>query len=221
MASLTKSIANWVRGKRDDAAASMKDDVRDGKFSIEDSEKQITQYRAALAKYMQQNILSEGQAKSAKAESDKYQRLAKQAAEAGNEEDARSALTTKVQADARYKALMTQIKANKDIIANQRKTIANGEAKIAQAKSNHAMLSARKEGAKARKALAAAQTPFDSDNNPLAALDDLQKSVDADEAEAQAMEELAGVGELSLEEKYGTAGDTSVDAELEKLMGKK
>jgi len=221
MASLKKGITNWFRGRKDAAAEALKDDVRDGKFAIEDSEKQIIEYRAAVARYMTQNKLFEGQAKSAKDESTKYSRLAKQAVDAGNNEDGREALTTKLQADARHKSLTAQINANKDIIAKQRGIIASSEAKIAQAKSNHAMLSARKEGAKARKALASAQTPFDSDNNPLAALDDLQKSVDTDEAEAEAMEELTGVGESSLEEKYGTGGDAAVDAELEKLMAKK
>jgi len=218
MPSLLKAIRNSFRAKKDQAAAALGDNVRDGKFAIEDSEKQVQNLSAAIRTARSNAIQIESRLKAAKEEAKKYGNLAKQAAGAGNKDDVAEAITKKNTAEQRAKQLETQVKINNAQIDNNRKTLEQSKNKIASAKSDHSILAARKESANARKALASTSASFDSDKNPLAALDDLKKSVEADKAEAQAYEEEAGVGETTLEDKYGSAGDSSVDDEVEKLM---
>ena len=55
MASLLRSVSNWIRGKRDDAANKLKDPIRDGKFAIEDTEKQIAGFTQRVAALVAQN----------------------------------------------------------------------------------------------------------------------------------------------------------------------
>lgn len=71
-----------------------------------------------------------------------------------------------------------------------------------------------------RSELAKATSDFNTGSSPLAALDNLEKAVESEEASAEAWEELVQVDEPGklLEEKYGS-GSVSVDMELQKLMG--
>jgi len=220
MASLFKAIKNWIRGKRDDAASAIGDPVRDGKFAIEDSKKQIAEYRSQIAKAMAATKQIERERESAQNDVKKYGNIAKQAASMGSEKDVREAVTQKNRAKARVDQLKVDIDRNNKITDNLRMHLLRAEAKIADAENNHTILAARSEGAKARKALAQAHTEFTTGDNPLSALDELENAVNADEAEAEAIEELVGLDEdgMTLEERYGSSGDSNVDAEVEKLM---
>lgn len=217
MASLTQSIMNWIRGKRDDAAQSIADPVRDGKFAIEDSETEISKFQVNIAKFMAENKKLEKQRDSSEEEVNKFNNIATKAAKANNTDDAREALVQKSQAQARVDALTKDIDRNQNIVNNLRKNLQNAKAKVTAAKSNHAQLKARSASAQIRTNLAKATSDFGTGGSPLAALDDLQRAVESDEAEAEAFEELAGSASSSLEEKYST-DDVAVDDELNKLM---
>ncbi len=219
MASLLKSVGNWFRGKQDEMAKKLSDPVRDGKFAIEDSKKKIAGFTEKIAKLMAEtNKLRKSHAEAEK-NLEKWQTIAERAAEGGNTDDARTALEKKNLAKQETETLQAEINKNEQITNQLRQQLNRARARVAEAESNSARLVARMEGSKVRKELAKATSEFNSDDNPLAALDDLQKAVDSEEAEAEAWEDITGSGEMSLEEKY-TTSSSDVDDELAALMNK-
>jgi len=221
MASLLKSVGNWIRGKKDEAANKLKDPVRDGKFAIEDTEKQIAGFMQRVAALVAQNKRSQRQVIEAKEEVTKWQNIAQQAIGAGNEADARSSLEKKAQAATRLTTLTSEVERNDKLITTLRQQLNNARARVAQAKSDYSRLSARMEGAKIRQDLANASSTFGTGDSPLAQLDDLSRSVEEKETEAEAMEEMAGMGtdtSQDLEAKYGQGCGTDVEAELQQMM---
>lgn len=220
MAGFWKSISNWFRGKKDKAAKALSDPIRDGKFAIEDSETRIKEFQTKVAKFMAvQKQLDREIAKQEK-EVDKWDSIARKAAKSGNRDDVAQAISAKQRAKAVLDEKLQQHAKNDGILKQLRNQVQSAMAKIAKARSNHTQLVARHEGAQVRKELAQAASDFGNNSGPLAELDDLQKAVDAEEAEAEAFEEMAAVntGPASLEDKYGKTSDASVDDEVERLM---
>jgi len=223
MASLLRSVSNWIRGKRDDAANKLKDPIRDGKFAIEDTEKQIAGFTQRVAALVAQNKRAQRQANEAEEEAAKWKNIAQRAVEAGNEDDAHSALEKKALATQRLTTLRNEIERNDALIDTLRQQLTNARAKVAQARNDHSRLSARLEGAKVRRDLANASSLFGSGDSPLDQLDDLAKSVEEEETQAEALEEMVGIGAdsgQSLETKYGRGGGTDIDTELKEMMAK-
>ncbi len=219
MASIFKSISNWFRGKKDQAAEALSDPIRDGKFAIEDSEKRVRQFQSKVAKFIAVNKQLEREIDTQQREVDKWMTIAKKAAAAGDEADVTQAIEAKQRAEQVLQEKQKQYQRNEQIIEQLRKQVQTAIAKVAKAKSNYSQLVARHEGAQVRKELADAANDFGSEG-PLAELDDLQKAVDQEETEAEALEEMATVsaGPTSLEEKYNTASSSSVKDEVAILM---
>jgi phage shock protein A len=215
MASLFKAVRNFFREKKDDAAEALSDPVRDAKYDIQDSKKQIEEFERKVAQLMATNNQIKRKQSNAKEEVKKWTGLAQKAAEAGSESDVTTAITKKQAAANEATAYGKEIKANEKIIASLRSQLTRARAKIAKAESGQAQLAARLEGAKVRKELSNASSGFG--DGPLAALDDLEKAVDAAECEADAYDDLHDDAGEDLEEKYGS-GDTNVDDEVAKLM---
>jgi phage shock protein A len=217
---LFKAIANWFRGKKDKAAQALADPIRDGKFAIEDSEKQVQGFQTKVAQFMAVNKQVSREMEGQRQEVEKWERIARKAASAGNEADVASAVQAKQQAEKVLAEKRKQFDQNEKIVATLRQQLQGALAKVAQAKSNYAQLVARHEGAQVRKELAKAASEFGTGGGPLAELDDLQKAVDAGETEAEAYEEMAGAtaGPKSLEDKYNTATSASVDDEVARMM---
>ena len=219
MASFWKSLKNWFRGKKDKAAESLADPIRDGKFAIEDSQDRIREFQMKVAKFMAVQKTLEREMRNADKEVAKWQNIAQKAAKKGNRQHVAEAVEAKQRAEAVLKEKEAQHAKNEEILKQLRRQVQNAVTKIAQAKANHAQLVARHEGAQVRKELAQAATDFGS-SGPLAELDDLQKAVDTEESEAEAFEEMAAtsVGPASLEEEYGAGSDTAVEDEVSRLM---
>ncbi len=217
MASLLKAVGNWFRAKKDDAAQKLADPVRDGKFAIEDSEKKISHFTTQIAKLIAETKKIEKQKIAAEEEVTKWLSIAKKAATSGNEEDARSALENKSNAEGKVKTFTAEAEKNEQITKNLRAQLEKARKKVAKAKGDYARLAARSEGAKVRKELAKATSEFNSGDSPLSALDDLSKSVDQDESEAEAWEELTGDSNADLADKY-EVGSAEVEDELAALM---
>lgn len=215
MASLLKGVRNFFRQKKDEAAEALADPVRDAKFDIADSKKQIADFERKVAQLMATNNQIKRKREAAKDDVKKWTGLAQKAAEAGNKSDVTTAVTKKSAADNEAASYAKEIKANEKIIAGLRSQLDRARGKIAKAESNSAQLAARLEGAKVRKELTNASSGFG--DGPLAALDDLEKAVDAAESEAEAYEDLRDDADDDLEEKYGS-GDTNVDDEVAKMM---
>lgn len=216
MASLVNSIKNWFRGKQDQVAEKLKDDVRDGKFAIEDSKKQVNNFRTQVASLIASNNDLVKKLADAKENSKKFQKIAKAAAEQGNEADVRSAIEKKKTSDSQVAVFDKEIKNNEAIIARLKKQLAVVDSKIASSEVNFTTLKARKGAANIRKQLS--QASLDMGDGPIAALDDLEKAVNQEESEAEAFEELAG-DSTSLEDKYSIS-NSEIDDEVAKLMEK-
>ncbi|MGF1577777.1 MAG: PspA/IM30 family protein [Gemmataceae bacterium] len=219
MPSLFKSISNWFRGKKDQAAEALANPIRDGKFAIEDSEKRVRQFQSKVAKFIAVNKQLEREIDTQQREVDKWMTIARKAAAAGNEADVTQAIEAKQRAEQVMQEKQKQYQRNEQIVDQLRKQVQTAIAKVAKAKANYSQLVARHEGAQVRKELADAASDFGSEG-PLAELDDLQKAVDQEETEAEALEEMATVssGPTSLEEKYNTASSSSVQDEVSLLM---
>jgi phage shock protein A len=219
MASLMKSIGNFFRGKRDEAAQAMADPVRDGKFAIEDSKKQIASFQQQIAKLIAETKKLERQRDDAKAESTKYQKMAEKAAAQGNEEHVRKLLEEKKREADKFASYKDQVVKNEQLTEKLRTQLNKARGKVADAESNVARLSARKEAAEIRQDMAKAQSEFNADGNALSALDDLEKVVNQEEAEAEAWEELVGDENATeeLEDLYGGSA-SAVDDDVAKLM---
>lgn len=221
MASIIRAIANWFRAKRDAAADALGDPARDSKFAIEDSKAKVAEFTAKLAKLAAETHRLEREREAAATDIAKWQRIAEKAAAANQVDDARSALHNKAEAGRRDTTLADEIVRNEEVTAKMREQLVQARAKIAQAESNRVRLIARLEGAKVRQELAKARTEFNSDASPLAALDDLQRTVDTVESEADAWEDIAGTDskDKDLEKKYeGSKDDAKVEAELAALL---
>ena len=156
------------------------------------------------------------------AEAQKFQTFAERAAADENEDDVRTALEHRAEAEQRLGTLESEIDNTGQLIAQLRAQLNRSRAKVAGAESNLVRMSARMEGAKVRQELAKASSSFDTGDSPLAALDNLEREVETLETEAEAWEELAldpaAEGQKSLEDKYGDTGTVEVNDEVAKLM---
>lgn len=220
MAGLFKTLRNVIRGKADELSSKLADPERDAKIAIKDSKKQIADFTSKIAALVAETKKIERQRNDTEADVEKFLGIAKKAMHAGNEEDAREALTHKNATQKRLETLQGEVARNKKLVEHLRNELSKARAKVASAEGNLCRLAARNEGAKIRTELAKASSAFNSGESPLAALDDLQNAVDTSESEAEAWEELSAdeaSPAKSLEEKYGGGGEGVIDVELEEL----
>lgn len=215
MASLTRAIGNWFREKKDEAAESISDPVRDAKYDIEDSETQIKDFESKIQALMKANNNLKKDRQDSAEEVEKWDGLARRAAAAGNREDVQSCVTKKQTAQGEVEQYAKDITANDKTIAELRVQLGKARNRIAKAKSNTAVLSARHSSAKLRTNLAAGVRGLG--DGPLSRLDDLENAVRSAESDAEAWEELHVDDTESLEDKYGSS-DADVDEEVAKLM---
>ncbi len=221
MPSLFKAMGNWFREKKDEAAESIADPVRDGKYAIEDSKERIAKFTADIARLVAETKRLERQRDEARQEVEKFDAIARRAAAQANEGDVRQAVTLKAQATARLGDLESEVDKNIKLTDALRGQLDEARNEIANAESNITRLAARKEGAKIRSELAKSSTEFNAGDSPLASLKNLEKAVDKDETEAEAWEDIAkgqaaSKGE-NLEKKY-SASSGAVDDEVARLL---
>jgi len=213
--SLFRALGNFFREKTDEAAEAIGDPVRDAKYDIIDSEKQINGFESDIQRLMKENYTRKKQLEDSEKEADKWSNLAQKAAAAGNEADVSSAVAKKQAADAQSKTYASEIQKNDDVVASLRKQLGQARNKIAKAKSNQATLAARISGGQLRTNLAKSASGMDG--GPLARLGNLEEAARDAESDAEAWEELRSDDTENLEEKYGS-GDASVDDEVARLM---
>ena len=208
--SLIKTIVDYFRIKSIKAEDALINPVDQSILAIKDTESQLDKFKNAIAHAMAQNNVLVKQRDNAKANVEKYGNIATVAIKT-SEDDTRQALVKKSEAQTLFNSLAEQIDANNLLISQQRKQLERSEAKLQSAKNNQAILTARMEGANARKDLASSGV----DGGALSKLDKLQKAVDNAEGEAAAFEELNHTSDIPLEEKYNT--NSSVEEELAQL----
>lgn len=218
MASLFKSLTNWFREKKDQAAEAVGDDIRDAKYAIEDSKAQIGKFRSDIAKFVAANKSVQRDLDGALSDVNKWSKVVEAATAAGNLDDANTAQTEVDNAKRRAIEFKKQVTSNDAAITNLRSQLAKAERKVNDAESDHIQLSARKKGAQIRKELAAASNKFGTGDSPLSQLDDLRRKVEADEDVAESMEEMNVSVSDNLADKYSVSS-SSTDDEFAKMFG--
>ena len=216
---ILQAVHNWFRAKNQEAAEALSDPVRDGKLAITDSESQISEFTSKIAGLIAETKNMERQLADANNDVAKYGNVAAAALRAGNEADARAAIALKQKAEQQAGTFRSQLEANKSLVSRLRDQLNTARLKVATARSNITQLQARSSAAKIRTDLAKASTEFSSKQGGLAALENLETSVNKQESEAEAYEELAGSSAApgqELLEKY-SSGDASVDDELQRM----
>jgi len=217
--SLFKNLQNRFRKVADEVAESVKDDEANATYAIEDAEKKIAEIKGKLAKVVSDRITSRKKVDSKQKEVEKWLSVAKSAKASGNIEDARQALEQKNKISRELQALEAGLLEIETGEKNMRDILNKYETKVARAKSNKTVLSARANTAKMRKELAASAAGIDGDS-VLSALDELEDDVNEDEAMASAYEEMASTSNATenLADKYAdSVVDSNIDDELEKL----
>jgi len=218
MAGFWKAVKNWRREKVDAAAEAMSDPIRDGKYAIEDSKSKLAEIQSSIAKYSASIKGNQRKLDTEMADVKKWGKLAAKAAEAANEEHVRKCITEKTQSQGRADNLKKLIATDERYLNQMKSQWQKNNAKVSQAESNHSQLAVRAQMAEARKEFAKGSAGLESDNC-FAELDKLQDSVEADECEAEALEELAPSDDLGdMEAAYGATGDGAVDDEVAKMM---
>src|SRR3954451_21510867 len=96
---ILKAVSNWFRAKNMEAAEAISDPVRDGKLAVADSERQIADFTSKIAGLIAQTKLFERQLSDSRGDVTKYQAVAAAALKAGNENDAREAITLRQKAE--------------------------------------------------------------------------------------------------------------------------
>lgn len=220
MASFWKSLSNMFRQQKDRAAEAMSDDIRDGKYAIQDAKAQISGFRGDIAKFVAANKSVKRDLDQALADVKKWESVHQQASAAGEADDASVAHTELTNAKRRAIEFKKQHDVNATSIANLRTQLSVAERKVTNAESDHVQLSARKKGATIRKELAKASSAFGTGDSPLSQLDDLRSKVEADEDEAAALEEMSVSGSEDLASKYEVA-DGTLDDNFDELFGNK
>jgi phage shock protein A len=218
---LFKSIENALRKKADDLNTKLDNPVADGKFAIEDSKKEVEEFSLKVADLIAEEKGLERKRDAAQADVQKWADIAAKAAQSGNREDVTAAVQNKQQAEAQLATFTSEMAQDEQLISDLKAKLDKAREQIAQAEANLTRLSAREEGAKIREGLASSAGDFASDKSPLASLGNLEKSVEAEEDKAAALEQMShdstsGKAQ-SLEDKYSSTS-SGVDDEVTRLM---
>jgi len=214
-----KTIGNLVKGKATEADEALKKSQAAtlGKQAIAASEQKIAEHRQRIGNFSAKIKIQQKNLEEAQADVKKWMNIANKEVQAGNSVSAKTALVEKNKAEARLTTLKSEISQNEAVLNREKTNLQTLIDKVEKAKNSFDNLSIRKEGAEMRKS----QTGVNPDDNCFDALDDLEEQVEATEAEAEAYEEMSGVGNEAskLEAKY-ESGASDVDDELAKLIEK-
>jgi len=219
MGNILKTLFKIGKGKADEAdkALKSKNAVTLGRQAIADCEKEIKNHEVRIGNFSARIKVQEKKLKEAEADVKKWNKIATDQAAKGNEDGARTALTEKSKFTTQVATLKSEIAQNQAVLDKEKSSLAASRAKVAGADSKLDNLAIRKEGAEMRKS----QTGVGIDDSCFDALDDLEDQVNESEAQAEAYEEMSGVGNeaAQLEAQYAD-GASDVEDELAKMMAK-
>jgi phage shock protein A len=214
-----KTIGKIIKGKTEEAdkALKSKNAVTIGRQNIVECEKEIDEHEVRIGNFSAKIKVQKKKLAEAEEDVKKWNKIATDQAKKGNEDGARTALTEKSKYAKKVATLKSEISQNESVLNKEKTSLAALKAKVDSADDKLDNLAIRKEGAEMRKA----QTGVGTGDSCFEALDDLEEQVDEAEAQAEAYEELQGVGNeaAQLEAQY-EGGASDVDDELAKLMAK-
>jgi phage shock protein A len=219
--SLLKTLSNMIRGHVNDLDKALSDPARDGTLAIQDARNVITNLSLQLRDLKTKTFEYHKKLTDANADVEKYDSVAKKAAQQQNLADVQAALTMKAKAQNNANMLQAQIKANEATEAATQQHIDDANAQIDAAENGAEQAKTRIESAKLRESMASSTANLVGGNDALAQIDLLAKAADEAEARANATEEMAasspGAKNTELLKKYeGSAAP--VDAEAQALM---
>jgi len=200
LVNVLKQVRNWWDGATDEAAEAMKDPLRDHKLAIKAGHEKLEGFRYRIAGLMATQTGLSRKLTAKKADSEKYDGIAKSAAAAGNAEDVATAVKLKQAADDEVANLHTQIDLNEQQVTRLRATLEDGEKKVESAEAELTSLAARLEGAKIRKDLAKAESEMVGTGD-VSSLGDLRKMVESEEDTADAQAQLTGGSSKAIEQR--------------------
>jgi len=214
-----KTIGKIIKGKTEEADSNLKkkNAVILGKQAIVDSLKKIDEHEVRIGNFSAKIKMQEKKLAEAEADVKKWNKIATDQASKGDADKARTALEQKGKYTTQVATLKSEIAQNQRVLDNEKSGLAALKVKVSGAEGKLDNLAIRKEGADMRKS----QTGVGTSDSCFDALDDLEDQVDEAEAQAEAYEEMQGVGNeaAALEAEYAD-GASDVDDELAKLMAK-
>ncbi len=215
--SIFNRISDILKANINDLLDRAEDPEKMVKQIIADMEEQVRDATEALGQAMASEKQAYAQLEKAKQNSREWEDKAKLAINAGNEELARKALTSKVEVDKNIQAFQ----ASYDQIAAQTSELHSRvevlRQKLEEARQRQNMLIARAKMADATENVATAMTETDP-NSALAKLEKMERKVEDKEARAEAFAEMSGETVFARDEFAELETNQAVDAELQRLM---
>ena len=215
--SIFHRISDILKANINDLLDRAEDPEKMVKQIIADMEEQVRDATEALGQAMASEKQAYAQLEKARSNSREWESKAKTALQAGNQELAKKALTSKVEIDKNVQSLQ----ASYDQIAAQTSELhARVEVlrqKLEEARQRQNMLIARAKMAEATESVATAVTNTDP-NSALAKLERMEQKVESREARAEAFAAMSGETGFAKDEFAELETNQAVDAELQRLM---
>ncbi len=215
--SIFHRISDILKANINDLLDRAEDPEKMVKQIIADMEEQVRDATEALGQAMASEKQAYAQLEKARSNSREWESKAKTALQAGNQELAKKALTSKVEIDKNVQSLQ----ASYDQIAAQTSELhARVEVlrqKLEEARQRQNMLIARAKMAEATESVATAVTNTDP-NSALAKLERMEHKVESREARAEAFAAMSGETVFAKDEFAELETNQAVDAELQRLM---
>lgn len=215
--SIFHRISDILKANINDLLDRAEDPEKMVKQIIADMEEQVRDATEALGQAMASEKQAYAQLEKARSNSREWENKAKTALQAGNQELAKKALTSKVEIDKNVQSLQ----ASYDQIAAQTSELhARVEVlrqKLEEARQRQNMLIARAKMAEATESVATVVTNTDP-NSALAKLERMEQKVESREARAEAFAAMSGETVFAKDEFAELETNQAVDAELQRLM---
>lgn len=215
--SIFNRISDILKANINDLLDRAEDPEKMVKQIIADMEEQVRDATEALGQAMASEKQAYAQLEKARQNSREWEDKAKLAINAGNEELARKALTSKVEVDKNIQAFQVsydQIAAQTSELHSRVEVLRQ---KLEEARQRQNMLIARAKMADATENVATAMTQTDP-NSALAKLEKMERKVEDKEARAEAFAEMSGETVFAKDEFAELETNQAVDAELQRLM---
>lgn len=215
--SIFNRISDILKANINDLLDRAEDPEKMVKQIIADMEEQVRDATEALGQAMASEKQAYAQLEKARQNSREWEDKAKLAINAGNEELARKALTSKVEVDKNVQAFQVsydQIAAQTSELHSRVEVLRQ---KLEEARQRQNMLIARAKMADVTENVATAMTQTDP-NSALAKLEKMERKVEDKEARAEAFAEMSGETVFAKDEFAELETNQAVDAELQRLM---
>lgn len=218
------AISNRIRSFFNKITKKLRKASIDGEIAIMNAKKELEQFTEECAGVQSRIKGTERTLDELTLQIEKLERIEKLAADAGNEDDVRTAVRERLNIQNRRSLLEKSIKTNKDLYQKMVSIRTGMVSKIQNAEANLSSLIAREEMATLRKDMAKAASGI-SNSSSFAALKEIESNVNGTEVEADAWEDIQNLtsgNAEDLSEKYSVnADDAEVEAIVAERMAKK